>query len=403
MRVLVFSSLFPNRLQPDSAVFIKNRMAAVQEIDGVDVKVVAPVPYFPSLPVSGRLFERWSVFSRIPEREWVGSLETWHPRYLVTPKIGMTFYGLAMYLGSRSLVRRLYRSFPFDIIDGHYIYPDGLAAILLGRLFKVPVVLSARGTDINLYPQFSLIKRIIQFTLQQADKEIAVCDDLKRIMVSLGERPENINVIPNGIDPQKFYRIEKKQARESVGIPVADRMLLSVGSLIERKGHHLLIEALGRLHQDQRLTWTTYIIGQGEWHGKLARLIAEYRLEGKVFLLGQVPNCDLVTWYNAADIFFLGSSREGWPNVISEALACGTPVVATPANGVPEIITSDDYGIIVEKREAESFCRELPRAFAKTWDYDRICRYGQNRTWTVVAREVYETLNDVLMLKKSCS
>lgn len=396
MKVIVFTSLFPNEVQPDHAIFIKNRMEAVQRTQGVEVKVVAPVPYFPKFPFSCSLFSRWRVFSDIPKNEWIGNLEVWHPRYLVIPKIGMSIHGLFMFLGSYLSVRKIYKEYQFDIIDGHYIYPDGLAAVLLGKLFKVPVVLSARGTDINLYPQIPLIGIIIRYVLKRAEKAIAVCADLKKIMVSLGIESDKIKVISNGINPQQFYFIDKKTSRRLVNIKEGGKILLSVGSLIERKGHHILIDALGRLHAEGKLHWTTYILGQGEWYGKLVTMIREKNLADKVVLCGQVANTRLVYWYNAADLFFLGSSREGWPNVVSESLACGTPVIATPANGIPEIIASHEYGVVLKERTTQHFYEEIPKAFERSWNFEKIYAYGRSRTWDTVAEEVKETFDQVM-------
>ena len=366
-------------------------MAALCKYCPVELKVVAPVPYFPPLGI----FKKWYIFSQIPPYEIQDGLEVFHPRYLVTPKIGMFFYGLSMFLGSLPIARRIHKTFPFDLIDSHYVYPDGLAAVLLGKVFKCPVVVSARGTDINLYPKLPAIKRLIQYTLRHAAHVISVCADLKQIMLHLGAPDDKITVIPNGIDNDKFFRLDQKLCRQKIGISGEQKVLLSVGSLIERKGHHILIDSIRLLAGQNRLDFKTYIVGAGEWERRLAAQIDQAGLRDRIFLVGQVLNDDLIYWYNAADLFFLGSSREGWPNVVSEALACGIPVVATSANGVPEIITSDEYGLIVE-RNAEAFAKGLLEAFSRDWDYDKIYEYGQRRTWETVAHEVYDVFTKVL-------
>ena len=263
-----------------------------------------------------------------------------------------------------------------------------MAAVLAGKFFHVPVVLSARGTDINLYTKLFVIKRLIQFALRSADRCVAVSADLKKTMVFLGIEESKINVIPNGIDPERFYKIDKFQAREYLGLSLKGKILLSVGALIEIKGHHLLIEALAKLRQGDRLTFKTYIVGQGEWYDKLASLVNNYGLQEYVFLQGGVANRELVFWYNAADLFFLGSSREGWPNVVMESLACGTPVLATAVNGIPEIISRAELGTIMANRSVDCFCREIPKALARSWDHMKIYQFGQSRTWDMVAQEV---------------
>src|SRR5262249_14125548 len=158
------------------------------------------VPYFPAI----KLNWRWR-FSQVARRELRNGIEVYHPRYFLTPKIGMALYGWMMFLSVLPAVRRIQRGFDFDLIDAHYVYPDGFAAVLFGRVFKKPVVVSARGTDINLYSKFPVIRRLLQYTLHKADRVISVCSALKEAMVKLGIPAEKISVVPNGVDVTKFY------------------------------------------------------------------------------------------------------------------------------------------------------------------------------------------------------
>lgn len=392
MRILTFTSLFPNQQQPNSAVFIKNRMVAVNKLDNVDVRVVAPVPWFPkSIPGEGR----WQQLANVPEQEVIDGLQINHPRYLVTPKVGMTLYGYSMFWGSLKTIKEIYQEWPFDLIDAHYIYPDGLAAVMLGKHFNVPVVVSARGTDMNLYPQFRLVRPLVKKVMQKSTGLISVCQSLADLMVDHSADPEKITVIPNGVDLDNFRPMEQLTARDELGLNCGEKILLSVGGLIERKGHHLLIDAVKILHQQQKLNFRTFIVGQGSEYKNLQQQIDDAGLSDQITLVGEVDNKKLGYWYSAADLFFLGSSREGWPNVVSEALACGTPVIATAVNGIPEIITSDDYGSVVE-RNPQSFAAGIDEAFQKTWAHDLIATYGSQRTWDVVADEVVTTFEQTL-------
>jgi len=169
MKVLVFSSLFPNHLQPNNAVFIKHRMKTVADEYNVEIKVVAPVPFSPPI----KRLKKWYIFSQIKKHEYIDSIEVFHPKYLVTPKIGMSFYGLNMFLGTLKTVKEIYKGFPFDLIDAHYIFPDSFAAVLLGKVFNKPVVVSARGTDINLYMKLKFIRPLIRYVLSQSSSIIS--------------------------------------------------------------------------------------------------------------------------------------------------------------------------------------------------------------------------------------
>ena len=386
MRILTFTTLFPNREHPNNAVFIQHRMAAVNRFCDAEVRVVAPVPWYPELPLGAK---RYRQLARVPQQEEIAGLQVIHPRYLVTPKIGMSLYGLFMFLGVLPVVRRIYQQWPFDIIDAHYVYPDGLAAILLGRIFNCPVVVSARGTDINLYPRLKFIRPLIKQVVTRADGLISVCQSLADIMITLGANKHRVRVIPNGIDPALFYPMPQQKARRKLGLGEDGKILLTVGSLIELKGIHLLIDALAKLKQMGHLDFVTYIVGKGCLRNKLYKQAAMAKLDKHVVFVGEVPNSDLVFWYSAADVFFLGSSREGWPNVVSESLACGTPVVATRVDGIPDIVCSLDLGVIVE-RDVRSFVDVLRYAFQRQWNRKCISQQGQARTWQNVASEVFD-------------
>lgn len=390
MKILTFTTLFPSSSQPNFGIFIYQRMAAVMQYFDVDVKVVAPVPYFPPL----QKFKRWYHYSQVPDFENIEPFDVWHPRYVVTPKIGMSMYGFSMFLSTYHLIKRLHKNYHFDLIDAHYIYPDGFAAVLLGKVLRIPVVLSARGTDINHYPHLPIIRNLIIYTIDKADATISVCESLKSTMLELSHCKKEVYVVANGIDQDRFHKLEKFCVRKRVGIDIDDKILLTVGALIKRKGIHILIEAINRLKKDGILNFRTIIIGKGEEKATLSQQIQEASLEENIKIIGEVMNEELVFWYNSADIFFLGSSREGWPNVVCEALACGTPVVATGVNGIPEIIDSDEVGLIVE-RTPESFAEGIVKAFNKNWDYEKIHSYGQSRNWNQVAAEVSEIFSSI--------
>ncbi|MFP7753817.1 glycosyltransferase family 4 protein [Thermodesulfobacteriota bacterium B35] len=392
MRILTFTTLYPNAEQPNNAIFVQHRMAAVNRLPGAEVRVVAPVPWFPDISFGS---ERWRVFARVPRQETRAGVQVFHPRYLVTPKIGMTLYGLYMFLGVLPTMKKIFQEWPFDVIDAHYVYPDGVAAMLFGRLFRRPVVVSARGTDINLYPQFRLIRPLIRWVVTRADGLISVCRSLSDIMVDLGAQQDKVWVIPNGIDPHLFYPKEQRAARMELDLGEKQKILLTVGALIERKGIHLLIEALHLLKEQGKLEFSTYIVGKGELKGLLETLVEQYGLSRQVFLVGEVANERLACWYNAADLFFLGSSREGWPNVVSESLACGTAVIATPVDGIPDIIHSPKLGSVVE-RDPRLFATALEQGFRQNWNREYISDVGQKRTWQKVAHEVKRVLEQVI-------
>jgi glycosyltransferase involved in cell wall biosynthesis len=382
LRVLTFTALYPNKVNPLQGIFIHQRVKHLARRLGNSVEVIAPVPYFPSwLPVS-----RWRQFGQIPREEIIDGVHIHHPRYPFLPGISMPAHGMLMYLASLSLARRLHLEKQFDCIDAHFVYPDGFAAVHLGKKLGLPVVVSARGTDINLYPSFRIIRPMLRWTLTNAAGIIAVSADLKNKMIALGTPETKIQVISNGVDTERFQPIDARSARKHLHLPEEASIVVSVGSLIESKGHHLLIAAVGKL--SERLPkLQLYIIGEGVYRAKLEELVREKKLQDRVFLPGNRPNEELSLWFSAANLGCLASSREGWPNVVPEALACGTPVLATPAGGIPEIMSSPELGMLVE-RDVQSIAVGLKRALTKPWNRAEIARRSRSRSWDAVAAEV---------------
>ncbi len=390
MRILTFTTLFPNPAQPTLGVFIYQRMAHVARRTGQEVRVVAPVPYVPGwLP-----FKRFKSLAQVPDMERNGNLTVYHPRYFLVPKVSMPFHGLLIFLGSLLVMRRLKKEMNFDCIDAHYIYPDGFAAILLGRILGVPVILSARGTDINLFPSFWLVRPMISWSLKQAQGLIAVCGALGQAMIKLGAASQKVRIIGNGVDLQRFQPVDQTEARKRLELPEEQRIVVAVGGLIPRKGFHYLIPAFARIaNDDERLH--LYIVGEGESRSPLEVLARECHIANRVHLVGNYPNEELRYWFSAAEISCLTSSREGWPNVLLESMACGTPVVATGVWGVPEVIVSGDLGIIVEQT-IPSIAQGLAVALQKDWNREGIRRYAERRTWDDVAIEVERYLASCL-------
>lgn len=390
MKILVFTSCFPNHVFPNHSVYSKERMNPFWKVNGFEMKVVAPVPYSPPVKIT----HRWK-FSQIAKRERIEAYDVYHPRYFITPKIGMSLYGILMFLGALRTVKRIRKEFDFDIIDAHFVYPDGYAAVLLGRYFGKPVVVTSHGTDINLYPRFPLIRSLLRYTLTKADRVITVSKALKDAMLDLDIRNEKISVIPNGIDLGKFYPYPKEEARIRLGLP-NKKVILSVGALIPRKGYGLLLKALKILIEKYHVKdLYVAIVGEGPSRGEIEKMIVTLGLHEYVRLVGSVPHDNLYLWYSAADLFCLTSSREGWACVLIESLACGTPAVATNVWGAPELICSDKYGLLTELDERD-IADKIFLALDKRWDRNEIVEYARGYTWERATKEIQKVYNFVL-------
>ncbi len=386
MKILVFTTLFPNSKMPNYAVFVKERVKSLAKV--CDVRVMAPVPYFPKLNIN----KKWFAFSQIPPEEEIDGIKVYHPRYFITPKFFRSLYGLFIFLGALGFVRHLRKEFDFDLIDSHFVYPDGLAAVLLAKVLGKEVIVTARGTDINWYPGFKIIRKQIQYCLGKADAVVAVSNDLRDKMVALGVMPDLIKVIPNGVDNSIFYPLPKAAARNELGIGPDKKVLLSVGNLLEAKGFHFLIKAVSFIQQNDV---ELLIIGEGSYRRSLEELISKLNLNDKITLLGERPHKDIAKWYSAADLFCLTSLREGRPNVILESIACGTPVVTMDRWGLPEIVTQGS-GILIDSYEPDVIAETIEHALCKEWDRSVVAGSVNGMGWEKTSKDLTELFNKIL-------
>jgi glycosyltransferase involved in cell wall biosynthesis len=390
VRVLVFTSLFPNNVWPYQGVFVMERVAHLARIPGVEARVIAPVPYYPPLP-------GWrGAYRRIAKREEIAGLRVEHARYAMVPKVGSRWHGVFLYRALRARIERLRREFPFDVIDAHYLYPDAYAAVRIGKDLGVPVVSSARGSDVNLIGRMPSLAPLVREVFLGSKRLVAVSAALAQAMRELGAH--DVAVIPNGVDASTFHPMDRARARRDLDLS-EDPVLLSVGNLVPNKGMDRLLRAVARASAESTSgdvsRATVLIVGRGPEEARLRRLATDLGLGARVRFAGVVPHESLASWYAAADLFCLATEREGWPNAVLESLACGTPVLATRVGGVPEILRSDRLGLMVEPGD-EPFARALTDALARVWDRAEIARFGAGHTWEAAARAAYGVLESAL-------
>ncbi|MBS7812035.1 glycosyltransferase family 4 protein [Roseococcus pinisoli] len=359
LRLLTFSTLYPSPARPHHGVFVENRLRHLLAGGEARAEVLAPVPWFPG---RGR---------SVPACETRHGITVHHPRFLAPPGLGMYTAPLAVLAAARRVLRRLWaEGARFDAIDAHYLYPDGVAAIRLGREFGLPVVITARGSDTSQLPRYALPRRLIQEAMREAAALIAVSEGLKGGLVELGAPPEKVTVLRNGVDLHAF--------RPAVArIPSAMPTLLTIGHLIPRKGHDLVIGALPALPGHQLV-----VVGEGPERAALEGLARRLGVADRVRFAGLQAHEDLPRFYNAADVMILASSREGWANVLLEAMACGTPVIASPAWGSREAVAAPEAGMVLDETTPDTIAtavrallaappsRAATRAYAERFGWD---------------------------------
>jgi glycosyltransferase involved in cell wall biosynthesis len=390
LNLLVFTTLYPNPGQPHHGVFVENRLRHLLAMSGYRATVMAPVPW---VPPGLRGHPRYRAVADVPAQEVRHGLDVYHPRYPVIPKVGMTVAPGLLYLAARRQVRALLRAGArFDAIDAHYFYPDGVAAALLARELDLPFAVTGRGTDLNLIPRYAGPRRMIQWAAGRAGGLVTVCDALRQDLAALGVDPARVVVLRNGVDLETFRRDVAGRARwrETLGLGAAP-VVASVGHLIDRKGHDLAIRALARLAPETRLL----IAGTGPEETALRALAQELGVAARVHFLGAVPHDALRGVYSAADALLLASSREGWPNVLLESLACGTPTVATAVNGTPEVVQDPVAGQVVADRMPDALAQALRQVLGAPPAPAAVRAYAERFSWDATSQGQIELFDRI--------
>ncbi|HET7267503.1 MAG TPA: glycosyltransferase family 4 protein [Oleiagrimonas sp.] len=378
IRLLVFTSLYPNTAQPRHGVFVEERLRHLVDSGRVTATVVAPVPWFPS---RNPCFGRYSVFARVPAREVRYGIEIVHPRYPVIPKVGMNVAAKLMCRAMLPLLRKhLTCMHDFDLVDAHYFYPDGATAARLAQVMGKPVVISARGSDVNDLPNYRRPREQIQSAAQNADAIITVSRMLKSKLAALDVDPDKITVLRNGVDLDRFAPRDRNHIRRELRL--SGPVWLTVGHLVERKGVYIAVEALARVPDT-----TLLIAGDGPNERRLHDLVERLGLSARVRFLGPVRHDELCRYYNAADALIHASASEGMPNVVLESLACGTPVVAAPYDGVEELLDTPESGEVATLRSVEAIASAWQRLLERAPSRAATRKHGEKLGWASVINQ----------------
>lgn len=376
IRVLVFSSLYPHEGEPTLGVFVRNRLQHLTKDTGVKATVVAPVPWF---PFRSKIFGRYGRAARASRKSVDDGIQVYHPRFLVIPKVGMHLTPFFLAWSAKRLLKKMRKEGAvFDLIDAHYLYPDGVVAAMLADRFNLPFIVTARGSDVTQIGAVASARNKIVHACRSAQHVITVSQSLKDRLVEFGVNADHISSLRNGIDADRFSPV--KDARMAVcnetGLDVAKKIVVFAGWLIPRKRVDLVIEAIAQLPGVQGL-----IIGDGPLKSSLFERVEKLQLTSRVTFVGQKPPEEMPKYLSAGDVFCLPSEREGWANVMLESMACGVPVVARGVDGAVELIQQDSVGRLVDGDDPANYAEALRSVLDKSPDKTGVREYAKHFGW----------------------
>jgi teichuronic acid biosynthesis glycosyltransferase TuaC len=346
MRVVILSSMYPRASDPTSGIFIHNHVRCLRE-KGCEVVIISPEPV-PVIPRRG--FSSWQQLRRLKHEDEIEGVKVIYPRYFIPPRqVFMESYPSGYYCPITRIVRRVIKSFRPEIMHAHRATPDGFMGLMLRDRFGLPLLVSLRGSDINVRPflnkgSYRMTKKVIS----EADRIAAVSEALRAKAETIGSPKLEISVLYNGCDIDKFAfdSVVRSSIRKKLGIPGQSLVFIFVGHIIRKKGVFDLVQAFGSFNRKQLDSYLV-ILGDGKEKKILVREISKNEMHRKILIVGTRRHDEIPAWLSMADILVLPSMSEGLPNVILEAMACERAVISTTVGGIPEVIEDGKSGILV--------------------------------------------------------
>jgi teichuronic acid biosynthesis glycosyltransferase TuaC len=379
--VLVITNRYPGAAAPDAGRCIHDQVRGLVA-GGESIVVLAPVPWSPRFLWWN---PRWRRYGQAPAATTLNGVQVYYPRYLRPPGAWMRpWAGFVLYLSIRSLVHALHEKQPFDLVHGEVLIPAGHAALLVARELRLPVVCTARGSDVDVWPQEDQRTReTICKVLEGCDQIITISHGLRETALSLASPRREIRVIYNSVDQVMFQdRDGRARVRAQLSLPPSALIVLFVGRAYVNKGVFELIEAFSRVREQIPDAYLV-VVGDGPHLPALNHLVAERGLTSCTRLPGQRPHEEIPQWMEACDLFVLPSHNEGLGNVVLEAMACARPVVATDVGGIPELVSNGITGMLVPKQNVNELAQAIACLLSDQRLRERMGKAGRDR----VARE----------------
>ena len=387
----MLTRLFPSKEFPVFGTFCLERAKALAR--HADVRVIVPTPYFPNWLPGRKHWKRWAKV----ERKGVtseGALISF-PRYLAMPGGPVWLQGVSMTCTVHRDYTVHFQDWRPDIIDAHFAFPDGYAAIKLGKRLGIPVMVTCHGSDLRLYPDMPIAGKMTRWTLRNADRVISVSSDLLKLSVDLSAPSNRAFLLQNGVDLDKFQIFDQSELRSRLNLPKDRKIALKVAALIDLKDHSLAFQAIATLILRGDSPPLLLLIGEGPLRSQLEKQVRLLRLSNDVRFLGSIPHAEVALWMGAADWLLLTSKAEGWATVYFEALSCGRPVITSDVSSAKHAISDPAYGIVVKPRTPAAFAEALMVASRTEYNAHAIRAYAEEYSWGRWAEQAVQIIRSI--------
>ena len=393
-----------------SATFILNQITGLIDL-GHDVRIVAYVD--PREPKIHPDVEKYNLFARtryIPQAPKHKVLCMMKALWLVMSNFHKGPVELLKFIKMFILRRkglsltRLYLLLEFiegdfDIVQCHY-GPVGIDGIFLKNAgIKAKICTAFHGFDLSRYP-LTHGRNVYDDLFEKGDIFLPISEYWKKELIDMGCSPDRIVVHHMGIDPARFEYSERKLD------PSKPIRILTVGRLVEKKGHEFAIKAVAKLiHSGHNIEYV--IAGDGPLMEKLQSLVCEQCVQDRVTFMGAVDRDEVINLYERSHIFLLASvtsadgDKEGIPLVLMEAMAMGLPVVSTRHSGIGELVVNAESGFLLPEKDVAGLVEKIACLIDRPDIYRQMNRCGreyvrQHYNITILNRQLQQVFEKLL-------
>ncbi|MEH6625333.1 MAG: glycosyltransferase family 4 protein [Motiliproteus sp.] len=365
--LVILTNLYPLPWEPNRAVFNHQQFQLLQ--DEYDLSILIPVAF-------GEWFKNRNQIKQTAHTRYVP--------YFYLPKFGRRFYSwfmlFSILLHSGFWLKRRQP----ELILASWAYPEGVAGAWLSRLLRVRFFFKVHGSDVNIHGRVPARAKQIRWASEQATGILSVSKALAAELKKIGVNGHKIHTIYNGVDHNKFG--------SGSGSEELPSYVLFVGNLKREKGVLELLEGFAAItssYPDLHLVYA----GGGVMAEQLKNQAQEFGIADRVKLLGNVDHDCLPPLMRSARALVLPSYNEGVPNVVLEAMACGTPVLATRVGGIPEVMEEGVSGLLIKEKDSAEVARGLGELLDKTWDSKKIQQHASQFSWEINKQQLLNMLN----------
>jgi len=324
------------------------------------------------------------------------NVSVFFPRYLNIPLFWFVGRSFWLIIEERAIIALIKKQrIDFSIIHSHFTWPSGSVAVRIKKKYSVPLIITEHSSETFNQAIYKKDRFFINAWVE-ADRIIRVRKNDIIKFIQVGISADKVIAIPNGFNTRIFRSIDPMECRKKLNLPFDKKIILNVGNLYsEVKGHKYLIDAISIISKENK-KFICIIVGSGSLRKKLEKDSTSRGLNDFIKFVGSVKHDEIPLWINACDVFVLPSLNEGNPTVMFEALGCGKPFIGTRVGGVPEVITSEDYGLLVEPANSEDLAEKILISLNREWDQKKILDHAGQFTWDSIAKQIIDVYKQVL-------